>query len=613
MKKFIFLLSLILSLNAMAQLSVVEKPHDITRKARKGYLGAVEPNPTNGTFDMIYVLKSNSRKIITETYTFDKNLDLINTIKEEEEVEKVRKKYKWFRYRGEEYRSKSVYVRGNMKGEMIFREKTVLYRWSWWRGGYGKKIILGNKVKPVDETTGDRYMFRGGYYEDDMNGNLMVLAGLKEGKDYMSSYKNYQIILLDSVANITVKADIKFSTPNAPVFSEILEDDDPSSQDENPRDWILIFAPQGGKAFKGADLAPAGDYTYVRISPEGKIKEQHIITSPIAGWRILGAVEKKGQVYLYGPSIDKDNRYSNDIFKGAVIANTTNEDAASDKAPAKSGGFGGFVSSIKGMVTGESFQVTQEEIDARLDEMKYTNFQVTAIKDGKLAFLSSPTVDEINANLIIPTGQKKEIEFDGKRFITTNIRVTNNGDIFICGQDYKMSAGVKVLGMGNGDKHRMYQGLFMLQFDANGKYKRNYGLKLDQKRNGGSGFTEGLTPNMIPATSDIEESSDGNKIYWLISMCKAVDKDVDIDVDYGFYSRTTTTTTTFTPLMSVQYGTIDVASGTTSDFKTLGEDENRKFYLMQDRNKVRLENYIILLSETTKGDKILLSRFDISK
>ena len=176
-----------------------------------------------------------------------------------------------------------------------------------------------------------------------------------------------------------------------------------------------------------------------------------------------------------------------------------------------------------------------------------------------------------------------------------------------------MSAGVKVLGMGNGDKHRMYQGLFMLQFDANGKYKRNYGLKLDQKRNGGSGFTEGLTPNMIPATSDIEESSDGNKIYWLISMCKAVDKDVDIDVDYGFYSRTTTTTTTFTPLMSVQYGTIDVASGTTSDFKTLGEDENRKFYLMQDRNKVRLENYIILLSETTKGDKILLSRFDISK
>ena len=87
MKKLILLLNLILSLSAMAQLSVVEKPHDISRKARKGYLGAVEPNLTNGTFDMIYVLKSNNRKIITETYTFDKNLNLINTVKEGSDIE----------------------------------------------------------------------------------------------------------------------------------------------------------------------------------------------------------------------------------------------------------------------------------------------------------------------------------------------------------------------------------------------------------------------------------------------------------------------------------------------------------------------------------------------
>ena len=78
-------------------------------------------------------------------------------------------------------------------------------------------------------------------------------------------------------------------------------------------------------------------------------------------------------------------------------------------------------------------------------------------------------------------------------------------------------------------------------------------------------------------------------------------------------TKTTTSTTTMTPLMSIEYGTIDVASGETTDFKTLGEDENRKFYLMQDFNKVRLNPYLIYLSETTKGDKILLSRFDISQ
>ena len=608
MKKILPILFIVVTNNIYAQLNIVEKSHDISRKARKGYLGNIESNLDKNTFDMTYVLKSNNRKIITETYTFDKELNLVNTVKDEQEVERVRAKYKWFRYRGDDYSVKSMYVRSNLKGEMIFREKTVSYRWSWWRGGYGKRISLGEKVKPKDETTGDRYMYRGGYYENDNYGNLLVVAGLKEEKDYVSSYKNYQILQIDSNVNIKVMAELKFDAAYAPILSEILSDDDPTSQDEKPRDWIVVFAPQGGKMFKGSTGNP-NEYIYVRLSSDGVIKEQYAMTVPVPGWRILGAIEKKGQVYLYGPSIAKDNRYSNEIFKGALLSNTTNADADEQKtAPAT--GFAAF-KAIANIASGEAFQVTQEQIDARLDEMKYSNVQISALKDGKLQFISAPTISEINDNLITPTGQKKSVKFDGKKFITTGIYVTNNGDVFVCGQDYRMTSGIKILGIGS-DAHRVYQGLFMLQFDANGVYKRNFGLKLDQKKYAGA-FSDGLTPNMFPAYSNIEESLDGKKIYWLISMCKAIDKDFDIDVSYGFMTKTTTSTTTMTPLMSIEYGTIDVASGETTDFKTLGEDENRKFYLMQDFNKVRLNPYLIYLSETTKGDKILLSRFDISQ
>jgi hypothetical protein len=62
-----------------------------------------------------------------------------------------------------------------------------------------------------------------------------------------------------------------------------------------------------------------------------------------------------------------------------------------------------------------------------------------------------------------------------------------------------MTSGVKVFGIGS-DAHKVYQGLFMLQFDANGAYKRNFGLKLDQKKYAGA-FSDGLTPNMFPAYS----------------------------------------------------------------------------------------------------------------
>jgi hypothetical protein len=60
-------------------MEVLEKDQDISRKARKGFLGSVEKNEANGTFDMIYVLKSSDKKVITETYTFDKDLNLKNT------------------------------------------------------------------------------------------------------------------------------------------------------------------------------------------------------------------------------------------------------------------------------------------------------------------------------------------------------------------------------------------------------------------------------------------------------------------------------------------------------------------------------------------------------
>src|SRR6186997_3508344 len=145
MKKLVTILfSLSLFISLQAQMEVLEKDQDISRKARKGFLGAVEKNEASGTFDMIYILKSSDKKVITETYTFDKDLNLKNTVKEEEEVEKVKKKYKWFKYKGETYESQSVYVRSNLKGEMVFREKNIKFKWSWFRGGYAKKVKLGD-------------------------------------------------------------------------------------------------------------------------------------------------------------------------------------------------------------------------------------------------------------------------------------------------------------------------------------------------------------------------------------------------------------------------------------------------------------------------------------
>jgi hypothetical protein len=135
--KYFFSMLFIMAFTATAiaqpVIDVLEKDHGISRKSRKGYLGQVVPNNAKGTFDLIFVLKPTRTKIPFEIYTFDKELNLINTIKDEDEKEKLRTKWKWFKYKGDNYETKSVYVRANTKGQLVLREKIISWKWSWLR------------------------------------------------------------------------------------------------------------------------------------------------------------------------------------------------------------------------------------------------------------------------------------------------------------------------------------------------------------------------------------------------------------------------------------------------------------------------------------------------
>ena len=89
----LILVLMLYSAAASAQLPVLEKSYDISRKAKNGYLGGIYIDSAKGTFDMVYVLRSSARKVKREIYTFDKELNLLNTVKDEEEVDRQRGKH----------------------------------------------------------------------------------------------------------------------------------------------------------------------------------------------------------------------------------------------------------------------------------------------------------------------------------------------------------------------------------------------------------------------------------------------------------------------------------------------------------------------------------------
>ncbi len=610
---YLTLLLLLMIFETQAQLPILEKNFDISRKSKNGYLGGIETDLTKQTLDMIFVLKSGKKSVKREIYTFDKDLKLLNTVKDEQDIEQMRKKYKWFNFKGDSYQTNSLSASANLTGKLVFRKKQITWKYLWLTGSYNKNIKQLDKVKATSENS-EKYLFRGGSYEVESDSTVLVLAGKQEKKnDLLGSMMHYDVLSCDNQINIKTVSSLDFQYPNAPVFSAALEDDNPElDNDDFPRDWILIFAPQGGAGFsKFADPKPT-NYTYVRVNSKGQLVEKFNFNSPSNGWRVLGAYEREGSVFLYGSATTKDpgSKYINQVYKTTMVATTsadTDEKQTANAPKSGLGGLGGGLGALKGglsVLNGSmDFGVTQDQIDDTMDELKYTNFQVGKISNGKFDFLSSPSIDDFDSKKAKPSDQKRYVEFDGKRFVINGISFSSSGDVFINGQDFKKITSGKNKG------ERSYKGVYMFQFDPAGNLKKNYGVTLDQKSKSGLFNNAPLTSDMYPSKSFIQQSADGKNLYWMMRMVSSIHEEKH--TTYGYYSDMVTTT--WEPLYGMQYGSINVADGQLSEFKHLGESERKNYYLFKKTDSAKMGPYTFVFSETVKGDKILISRLDLAK
>ena len=125
-------------------MNILEKDYEISRKAKKGYLGGVEAKE-NGNFDMVYFLPSSKKKVKIEVYSFDKDANLKNTLKDEWEVEKVKKKWKFFNFKGDEYVTTAAAVSANLVGKLMFKKREIKAKYNWFSGDYVKRIKLLNR------------------------------------------------------------------------------------------------------------------------------------------------------------------------------------------------------------------------------------------------------------------------------------------------------------------------------------------------------------------------------------------------------------------------------------------------------------------------------------
>jgi hypothetical protein len=496
-KLYIIIMAVFISCySTNAQKLELEKTYEITGKSKRGYLGKVEYDAAAKVYSLIYVTKSTERKVKFETYRFDKDFNFLDKKADELDVDRAKLSFSWFNFRGDSYVIETISVSGNFTGTLVLKKKRITYYYDWFFGGYNKKVELLEKIKPKNDE-GNQYFYHT-HVEDEVTGDILIVAGLKEKGNPGKSQKEFVLLKFnkdfDKVKETNLKFDFLQNLAVTRSIPKVYEGDD---ENIGIGGLMLIFAPMGGSGMKDAN-PNKNAYTYVKVNENGEIIDRVGFDSPATYWKIdeIVAVGGENTVYVFGPAAEGKDKYYN-----------------------------------------ASTSIT-----------KFKAIQLLKIKDGKMVFITSANLDEIESKIKTPPNQKKAPSYEGKKFDIKGYKLGSSDDFFIYGQNFDQ-----------GDKGLKYRDVIGFQFDSKGVLKSQYGV--DTKETNATALANG-------APQFLQEGSNRKDMYWILTEIDGV-KETDAKSDHA----------TIRLLLYPRVAKIDQAAGTVGDFVTLGKVDKKTFYL----------------------------------
>ncbi|MBX2899651.1 MAG: hypothetical protein KF775_08370 [Cyclobacteriaceae bacterium] len=457
---------------ANAQQLELEKTFKISRASKRGFLAGLDYDPAAKTYSLTYFTDQKKNTFKYEQYVFDNDFNLVSENEFTEEAEKMKKKFKWFKFKGEEYTVVGNTVENNMMGTLVLRKKKITYKYQFLMGGYNRKVEILDKVKPKTE---DGNRFTGmNHAEDEMTGDLFILASVKakigtKGNEDVGAIK---LLKFDTDLNLVKTADFDFPYLQTLVTAQTLSRENPEDP-ESPgiAGMAFIFAPSNamGKKFSDPDN---NNFTYIRVDDQCNIVERFSFTSPASYWRVDDMLVNNNDFYFYGPAMAGRDKYFN------------------EGAGSRIGG----------------------------GEVKYKAVQLMKVSGGKLAYLTETNLDEFKAKQKFPPSQRKTPDYTGREFGIRSYNFTSTGDLVILGQNYDKSKDGIIT---------KFEDVLGFHFDSKGVLKAQYGI--DTKEKGitvdynylsGIGYTTVTKITTVYACPQtIIEGSDKN-LYWVLQEIK---------------------------------------------------------------------------------------------
>jgi hypothetical protein len=402
----------LLSSLAFAQTILKEATFDPSGKAKITNLTEVQFDEENNEMRLFFLTKSTAKRVKGEVLYFDLDFNYQKTENIEEDLEKVRTKYK-LRFSLNfcpEDKEPLLTIEPNLfTGQVVFKKGYIQRFYNWnvgWcedrfkiedrvkpRGDDGEKIKLvtwwtKNDIFNYQKTvTNVKYGYatttytqkRGGAVRqllDGENGDAVFVGLISEkGSVKENLGKNYTIQKF-SASKLEKLGETKldFEVPAEPIYKKILLNGNAA----------LVFYREDGK------------YEYVEINYDTEIEKR--LQVPINNgqkWVIYDANEYDGAVYVHG--MLSTQKYPKNVYADLMYVHTM-----------------------------------QETMNA-LSYGKSWGYQIMKIKDKRVEWCKATPASEFKTKFKAPEGEKTK-PYDGSRIKVSDLHITKNGEIIIGGQ-----------------------------------------------------------------------------------------------------------------------------------------------------------------------------------
>ncbi|MCS6796360.1 MAG: hypothetical protein RMJ97_02495 [Raineya sp.] len=410
---FVWLLS---SLALQAQTVEVEKMHELSKRAKRGYLQHVNQDAETGNIDLIFITSQNQRRIKMEIYSFDKEYNLLDQRQEEQEIENNRIKLRLGKNDVEikvKYKEpivrEGISVERNFTGTLVLKRKRVTYTWSTFLQEYTKSVETLEKVKPKTEE-GDKYLPLS-YYEDDYTGDAVVLATPKNEM----GYKRLTLMKFNKDLDMVAKKDIDYPYAMKAFYKAVVNRKNPDDEDIAIAEGaFLMLAPSRW----GREKAPrdkTNEFEILRFDNDFKNIVRVPFKAATSLWRIDDDFANGNNHYFYGLSADSKGKYFDQIVNPNKF---------------------------------KSIQI-----------MKYND------ETDQVEYITNTNLDEMKAKIKTPPAQKRKPVFKGDQFERKIAFINDRNEFILSGQNFKVSS-----------KGKVFQDVITLYFDSKGVLKAMYGV-----------------------------------------------------------------------------------------------------------------------------------------